>query len=44
MNAVFLLESLAPMPRVELMAAGNELAETLEKYSPGADISVRTPG
>ncbi|WP_329113591.1 B3/B4 domain-containing protein [Streptomyces sp. NBC_01465] len=42
-NAVFLLESLAPMTIGELEAAGSELAESLEKLSPGAQISVRTP-
>ncbi|MER6996100.1 phenylalanine--tRNA ligase beta subunit-related protein [Streptomyces sp. NPDC000410] len=42
-NAIFLLESLAPMTRGELEAAGAELAESLEKLSPGALITVRTP-
>ncbi|MGW7365762.1 B3/B4 domain-containing protein [Streptomyces sp. NPDC054841] len=42
-NAVFLLESLAPMTRGALEAAGAELAESLEKLSPGAWITVRTP-
>lgn len=42
-NAVFLLESLTPMTIRELDAAGAELAETLEKLSPGARITVRTP-
>ncbi|MET7547969.1 MULTISPECIES: B3/B4 domain-containing protein [unclassified Streptomyces] len=42
-NALFLLESLAPMTIGELEAAGAELAESLEKLSPGAQISVRTP-
>ncbi|MFE5663208.1 B3/4 domain-containing protein [Streptomyces niveus] len=40
-NAVFLLESLAPMSGTELDAAGTELAERLEKLSPGARITVR---
>ncbi|MFJ9030357.1 B3/4 domain-containing protein [Streptomyces sp. NPDC102274] len=39
-NAVFLLESLAPMNRGALDAAGAELAESLEKLSPGARITV----
>ncbi|MGA5064485.1 B3/4 domain-containing protein [Streptomyces exfoliatus] len=42
-DAVFLLESLAPMTRDELLAAGGELAESLEKLSPGARITVRDP-
>ncbi|MEU6575166.1 phenylalanine--tRNA ligase beta subunit-related protein [Streptomyces sp. NPDC046805] len=37
---LFLLESLAPMPVAEVEAAGAELAELLEKFSPGARISV----
>ncbi|MGV9315744.1 B3/B4 domain-containing protein [Streptomyces sp. NPDC003691] len=43
-NAVFLLESLAPMSIDALKAAGAELAESLEKVSPGARITVREPG
>ncbi|MFP3989828.1 phenylalanine--tRNA ligase beta subunit-related protein [Streptomyces sp. E11-3] len=42
-RAVFLLESLAPMPVADLERAGAELAELLEKFSPGARISVRAP-
>ncbi|MEV3988379.1 phenylalanine--tRNA ligase beta subunit-related protein [Streptomyces sp. NPDC049837] len=42
-NALFLLESLAPMTRAELEAAGTELAESLEKLSPGARITVKAP-
>ncbi|WP_406292101.1 B3/4 domain-containing protein [Streptomyces sp. NBC_00624] len=42
-NALFLLEALAPMAIGELEAAGTELAESLEKLSPGAQITVRTP-
>lgn len=42
-NAVFLLESLAPMTTGELEAAGTELAESLEKLSPGARITIRPP-
>ncbi|MEU9456586.1 phenylalanine--tRNA ligase beta subunit-related protein [Streptomyces sp. NPDC048277] len=40
-SAIFLLESLAPMPVAEVEAAGAELAELLEKFSPGAHIDVR---
>ncbi|MER8232503.1 phenylalanine--tRNA ligase beta subunit-related protein [Streptomyces sp. NPDC094049] len=42
-DAFFLLESLAPMTRDELLAAGRELAESLEKLSPGARITVGDP-
>lgn len=42
-NAVFLPERLTPMTIGELEAAGTELAESLEKLSPGARITVRTP-
>ncbi|MFG2958062.1 B3/4 domain-containing protein [Streptomyces sp. NPDC048291] len=42
-SALFLLESLAPMPVPEVAAAGAELAELLEKFSPGARIEVRAP-
>ncbi|MFG2331578.1 B3/4 domain-containing protein [Streptomyces sp. NPDC048604] len=42
-NAVFLLESLAPMTVDELVAAGAELAESLEKLNPGARITVHSP-
>lgn len=42
-NAVFLLESLAPTTHGELIGAGAEPAEMLEKCSPGANISVGTP-
>ncbi|MFB6710386.1 B3/4 domain-containing protein [Streptomyces sp. NPDC056333] len=42
-NALFLLEALAPTTIGELEAAGTELAESLEKLSPGAQITVRTP-
>ncbi|MFD0144897.1 MULTISPECIES: B3/B4 domain-containing protein [unclassified Streptomyces] len=42
-DAIFLLESLTPMTRSELLAAGAELAESLEKLSPGARITVRDP-
>ncbi|MFI6007709.1 B3/4 domain-containing protein [Streptomyces sp. NPDC051243] len=39
-SGIFLLESLAPMPVAEVEAAGAELAELLEKFSPGARIEV----
>ncbi|MEV6786838.1 phenylalanine--tRNA ligase beta subunit-related protein [Streptomyces sp. NPDC051098] len=42
-NAIFLLESLAPMTTGELDAAGTEHAESLEKLSPGARITIRPP-
>ncbi|MFF0752469.1 B3/4 domain-containing protein [Streptomyces sp. NPDC004267] len=42
-DALFLLESLAPMTRDELIAAGEELAEALQKVSPGARITLRDP-
>ncbi|MEU6192451.1 phenylalanine--tRNA ligase beta subunit-related protein [Streptomyces sp. NPDC047061] len=42
-SAVFLLESLAPMPVPEVASAGAELAELLEKFSPGARIEMRAP-
>ncbi|MGW2062108.1 B3/B4 domain-containing protein [Streptomyces sp. NPDC055775] len=42
-NAMFLLESLAPMTIGELETAGAELAESLEKLSPGAQITIHTP-
>ncbi|MHC3467887.1 B3/B4 domain-containing protein [Streptomyces sp. 7R007] len=41
-SGIFLLESLTPMPVAEVEAAGAELAELLEKFSPGARIEVRT--
>ncbi|MET9890634.1 phenylalanine--tRNA ligase beta subunit-related protein [Streptomyces sp. NPDC006465] len=41
--AVFLLESLAPMPVADVVAAGAELAELLQKFSPGARITVHAP-
>ncbi|MFD7896613.1 B3/4 domain-containing protein [Streptomyces sp. NPDC059743] len=43
-NAVFLLERLAPMTLAELDTAGAELAESLEKLSPGARITVHPAG
>ncbi|MFC7307942.1 B3/4 domain-containing protein [Streptomyces monticola] len=42
-SAVFLLESLAPMPVADVQRAGAELTELLEKFSPGARIEVRGP-
>ncbi|WP_149182874.1 phenylalanine--tRNA ligase beta subunit-related protein [Streptomyces sp. TRM49041] len=42
-NALFLLEGLAPMTPAELAAAGAELAESLEKLSPGARVTVHAP-
>ncbi|GGZ44111.1 B3/B4 domain-containing protein [Streptomyces bluensis] len=42
-SALFLLESLAPMPVADVEAAGAELAELLEKCSAGARITVHEP-
>ncbi|MEV7127332.1 phenylalanine--tRNA ligase beta subunit-related protein [Streptomyces sp. NPDC093260] len=42
-SGLFLLESLAPMPVTEAEAAAAELAELLEKFSPGARINVHAP-
>ncbi|MFI5996035.1 B3/4 domain-containing protein [Streptomyces sp. NPDC051362] len=42
-SAVFLLESLAPMPVAHVESAGAELAELLAKFSPGARITVHAP-
>lgn len=42
-NALFLLEALAPTTTGELEAAAAELAERLEKLSPGARITVHPP-
>ncbi|MEU9206447.1 phenylalanine--tRNA ligase beta subunit-related protein [Streptomyces sp. NPDC048415] len=42
-SAIFLLESLAPMPVADVETAGAELAELLEKFSPGARITVHAP-
>lgn len=42
-SAVFLLEGMAPMPVADLRAAAGQLAELLEKFSPGARIEVREP-
>ncbi|MFJ8005406.1 B3/B4 domain-containing protein [Streptomyces fagopyri] len=43
-SAIFLLEGLAPMPVAETGAAAAELAELLEKFSPGARVTVHAPG
>ncbi|MCL6672476.1 B3/B4 domain-containing protein [Streptomyces panaciradicis] len=40
-SGVFLLEGMSPLPVAELESAGNELAELLQKFSPGARIDVR---
>jgi DNA/RNA-binding domain of Phe-tRNA-synthetase-like protein len=40
-SGIFLLESLAPVPVPEVESAAAELAELLEKFSPGASIEVR---
>ncbi|MFM9371010.1 B3/4 domain-containing protein [Streptomyces sp. Da 82-17] len=40
-SALFLLESLAPMPQADLERAGTELTELIEKFSPGARLEVR---
>ncbi|MFD5569053.1 B3/B4 domain-containing protein [Streptomyces cadmiisoli] len=42
-SGIFLLESLAPMPVAEVVSAAGELAELLEKFSPGARIAVHPP-
>jgi DNA/RNA-binding domain of Phe-tRNA-synthetase-like protein len=42
-NALFLLEALEPMTPAALTAAGTELAEGLEKLSPGARVDVSDP-
>jgi DNA/RNA-binding domain of Phe-tRNA-synthetase-like protein len=38
-SAVFLLEGMAPMPLADMEKAATELAELLEKFSPGAQIT-----
>jgi DNA/RNA-binding domain of Phe-tRNA-synthetase-like protein len=40
-NALFLLEAMGP--HCDVVAAGTELAELLEKFSPGARITVHAP-
>lgn len=42
-NAVFLLEALAPMTSSELVAAATELIESLEKLSPGVRTTLHAP-
>ncbi|KOG39796.1 B3/B4 domain-containing protein [Streptomyces resistomycificus] len=42
-SAVFLLETLAPLPTTAAQTAATELAELLEKFSPGARIVVGGP-
>ncbi|MEU1405920.1 phenylalanine--tRNA ligase beta subunit-related protein [Streptomyces sp. NPDC005728] len=42
-SGIFLLETLAPLPVVQAQAAATELAELLEKFSPGARIEVHAP-
>ncbi|MER5750449.1 phenylalanine--tRNA ligase beta subunit-related protein [Streptomyces sp. NPDC002088] len=43
-SGVFLLEGMAPMPVPDVEAASAELAELLEKFSPGARITIRPHG
>ncbi|MFF4486460.1 B3/4 domain-containing protein [Streptomyces sp. NPDC001544] len=43
-SGIFLLESLAPMPVTEVVAAAAELVDLLEKYSPGAQVTAHEPG
>ncbi|MPY33730.1 cytoplasmic protein [Streptomyces adustus] len=43
-SGIFLLEGMAPMPLSEVEAAATELAELLEKFSPGARITIRHEG
>lgn len=42
-SGIFLLETLAPLPVGEAEAAAAELAELLEKFSPGARITLHAP-
>ncbi|MER5409858.1 phenylalanine--tRNA ligase beta subunit-related protein [Streptomyces sp. NPDC002769] len=42
-SAIFLLEGLAPMPVAGIEAAAAELADLLEKFSPGARVTVHAP-
>jgi DNA/RNA-binding domain of Phe-tRNA-synthetase-like protein len=42
-SGVFLLESLAPMPVTEVVAAAAELVDLLEKFSPGAQVTAHEP-
>ncbi|MER5597494.1 phenylalanine--tRNA ligase beta subunit-related protein [Streptomyces sp. NPDC002265] len=43
-SGIFLLEGMAPMPLSDVEAAATELAELLEKFSPGARITLRHVG
>lgn len=43
-SGIFLLESLAPMPVTDVVEAAAELVDLLEKFSPGAQVTVREPG
>ncbi|MFF4834137.1 B3/4 domain-containing protein [Streptomyces sp. NPDC001315] len=43
-SGIFLLEGMAPMPVPDVEAAAAELAELLEKFSPGARITIRPQG
>ncbi|MFE2583421.1 B3/4 domain-containing protein [Streptomyces sp. NPDC059378] len=43
-SGIFLLEGMAPMPPSDVEAAATELAELLEKFSPGARITIRHVG
>ncbi|MGW3634660.1 B3/B4 domain-containing protein [Streptomyces sp. NPDC005122] len=42
-SAIFLLEGLAPVPVAAIEAAAAELAALLEKFSPGARVTVHAP-
>ncbi|MFD3505273.1 B3/4 domain-containing protein [Streptomyces sp. NPDC058678] len=42
-SGIFLLESLAPMPVADVETAAAELAELLEKFSPGVQLVVGSP-
>ncbi|MCZ4605288.1 phenylalanine--tRNA ligase beta subunit-related protein [Streptomyces sp. Lzd4kr] len=42
-SGIFLLESLTPMPVTDVETAAEELADLLQKFSPGARIEIRPP-
>ncbi|MGW9593966.1 B3/B4 domain-containing protein [Streptomyces chartreusis] len=42
-SGIFLLESLTPMPVADIETAAEELADLLQKFSPGAEIEIRRP-
>ncbi|RSN97038.1 cytoplasmic protein [Streptomyces sp. WAC 05379] len=42
-SGIFLLESLTPMPVADVETAAEELADLLQKFSPGAEIEIRPP-